>query len=431
MAQAKPNALAVSGKPAKRDHQAAPDKTQTLSGQASNDSADAEVVCEDLELPEEYCSFACEVAGNRFEFHPSGIARRRALLDFIACAKHSLKLSYFEFGEDGIGDAVRDALTAAQKRGVKVSLLVDDFGAKASKDFFAELIDAGADFACFNPKRGRRYFIRNHQKIAIADDSRAIMGGFNLEDDYFNTSIQYGWEDIGLEVKGPIVDRLVEWYGQLCEWTLDPKAQLRAIRSKVKDWDPGEGPVRLLIGGPSRRNASWEREIRRLFMRGKRLDLIVAYFGPPRRWVKRIARIAQRGHARLILAAQSDNPATVGASRALYAPMLRKGVKIYEFQPTKLHAKIIVVDDKVHVGSSNLDMRSIYINLEIMLQIDDAKLASRIRQYLDQRQAVSEEITPERYEEMRSPWCRVNWWAAWFLTSVLDYTVSRKTNLGL
>ncbi len=91
--------------------------------------------------------------------------------------------------------------------------------------------------------------------------------------------------------------------------------------------------------------------------------------------LRRIYRIGQRGEARVITAAKSDNTTTIAAARHTYWRLLRRGVQVYEYQATKLHTKLFVVDDVVHVGSANFDMRSLFLNLEMMLRINDAGFA--------------------------------------------------------
>ena len=100
--------------------------------------------------------------------------------------------------------------------------------------------------------------------------------------------------------------------------------------------------------------------------------MIFAYFAPPGAMLRRIGRIGRRGQARIITAAKSDNNATIAAARHSYSRLLRRHVEMYEYQPAKLHTKLAIVDDVVHIGSSNFDYRSFYINLEVMLRIKDA-----------------------------------------------------------
>jgi cardiolipin synthase len=193
----------------------------------------------------------------------------------------------------------------------------------------------------------------------------------------------------------------------------------------------GDGAVRVLMGGPTRALNSWARQVKRDLDRGSRLDMMMAYFTPSPGMVRRLRRIARRGQTRLLLAARSDNGATVGASRLLYGTLLEQGAAIWEFSPCKLHTKLIVLDNAVYVGSANFDMRSLFLNLELMLRIEDAALAERMRGYIGQHIAASEQITPALHRSRATAWNRLRWTLSWFLVAVIDYTVSRRLNLGL
>jgi cardiolipin synthase len=170
--------------------------------------------------------------------------------------------------------------------------------------------------------------------------------------------------------------------------------------------------------------------------RAKQLDMMVAYFSPRRGLVKKIGEVARRGArngggARLLLAAKSDNAATIGAARANYGRLLKRGVEIHEFKPCKLHAKLIVVDDNVYIGSANFDMRSLYLNLEVMLRIEDAALASRMREFIEGHLPYSTEVTRRLHRRRSTWWNRVRWTIGWYLVTVVDYSVTRRLNLGL
>ena len=90
-----------------------------------------------------------------------------------------------------------------------------------------------------------------------------------------------------------------------------------------------------------------------------------------------------------------------------------------------------MLDDAVYVGSANFDMRSLYINLEIVVKVEDAALAARMRQYIDHMAAASTPITPALHKSRATLFNRVRWWLSWVLVSVVDYSVSRRLNLGL
>lgn len=375
--------------------------------------------------------FSIEAQGLALTFHPGGRDRLEALLGLIDDARSQLKLAFYIFATDECSVRVRDALVAAAQRGVDVRLIVDGFGALADRAFFAPLIEAGGTFYCFIAKWTRRYLIRNHQKIVIADGKAAMLGGFNIENAYFAGPGEDGWNDLAYTVEGPVVSRVGDWFDELEDWTAHREAQFRAIRRKVRNWDGGSGAVQLLVGGPSRHLSSWARAVGHDLLDGERLDMTMAYFSPPPRLQKRIRSIAAKGKTRLLFPAKSDNGATIGAARALYGKLLRAGARIWEFQPCKLHTKLIVLDDTVYLGSANFDMRSLFLNLEIVLRIEDAALAERLRRYFEHHLPASEEITAELHARRATWFNRLRWRLSWFLVAVVDYTVSRRLNLGL
>lgn len=372
--------------------------------------------------------------GNHLRLIADGPALRDALIALIDGARHSLKLYYYIFAGDGSGTLVRDALIAARDRGVTVTLMVDGFGSSHTPDsFFAPLVEAGAHFARFGTSRTTRYLIRNHQKMAIADDRCLLIGGFNVEDGYFGIPAEDCWRDVGLLIEGDRVEAMSRWYGQLWRWTATRRHRFRTLRHMVRQWHPSlhhhpADPFRWLIGGPTRRLSPWAQVVKHDLEQAGRVDMIAAYFSPGRGMLKRIARAARRKGARLILPARSDNGATVAAARLLYGPLLKRGVEIFEYQPCKLHMKLIVIDDAVYVGSANFDMRSLFINLEVMLRIEDAGFAAQVRDFIGQEAGASRAIELEAYRAGRSGLALLKQWISYLLVGVLDYTVTRRLN---
>ena len=375
--------------------------------------------------------FTLEAQGHTFVFYPAGEDRLAALLALIEAAKQSIRMCFYIFAEDASGVLVRDALAAAARRGVDVNLIIDGFGADARKAFFTPLTDAGGTFCAFSSTISQRYLIRNHQKIVVIDERIAMIGGFNVQDSYFAPPAVNGWNDLGITLEGAAVAQLVHWYDQVERWTLDPHAKWRSIRRLVRDWDPGTGPVQVLIGGPTRGLSSWAKCVRSDLTGAHRLDMLMAYFSPSNRTLRAIAQVARRGGARLVMAAKSDNGATIGATRALYDYLLKRRAKIWEFEASKLHTKLLVIDDKSFFGSANFDMRSLYLNLEVMVRIEDRALAERLSAFIDHLIPASTQITPSLHKKRATLLNRVRWNLSWFLVGVLDYTVSRRLNLGL
>jgi cardiolipin synthase len=310
-------------------------------------------------------------------------------------------------------------------------MLVDDFGSDAAKsDFFEALDSSKVDFCQFSPRFGRRYLLRNHQKLALADGRSVIIGGFNVSDDYFGTGEAGAWRDLGLQVEGGSVEALAHYFDDLFVWTRNPTGKIRDLRHMLNQHSLTAGKLHWLFGGPTRRLSPWAQAVRRDMKQAQRLDLIAAYFAPSPGMLRRIAGIARRGRARVVTAAKSDNTATIAAARNTYAWLLKRSVEIYEYQPTKLHTKLFVVDDAVHIGSANFDMRSLFLNLEMMLRVEDADFAAAMRRFVDGELEDSVRIDWEEHRAHRGVFNRIKWAVAYFLVAIADYRISRMLNFG-
>tara|TARA_R110001599_G_scaffold34704_3_gene110983 strand:- start:1410 stop:1826 length:417 start_codon:yes stop_codon:yes gene_type:complete len=131
-----------------------------------------------------------------------------------------------------------------------------------------------------------------------------------------------------------------------------------------------------------------------------------------------------------MLPGKTDNGATIGASRLLYGYLLKRRARIFEYQPRRLHTKLVIVDDAVYIGSANFDLRSLFINVEMMLRIDDAGFADHARTVIDMLEEKGERITPELHRSRRTFLNRLRWTLSYFLVNTLDYRITRRFNFG-
>jgi cardiolipin synthase len=155
--------------------------------------------------------------------------------------------------------------------------------------------------------------------------------------------------------------------------------------------------------------------------------MIVAYFLPTRRLRRDLRRVARRGgRVQLILAGKSDVELSLLAARSLYRRFLNGKVEIYEYQPQILHAKLLIVDNAVYVGSSNLDTRSLRINYELMLRYESAAMAGQARAIFDDTLKHCRRITIEDWRRSRTLWQRLKQRWAYFLLSRIDPHVARR-----
>jgi cardiolipin synthase len=372
------------------------------------------------------------IEGDTLRLITEGPERLEALLDLIAGAERTLRVLYYIYVDDDAGAKVRLALISAALRGVEVKLVVDGLGSEHAEHhhFFQPLRDAGVDVCRFVPRWGRRYLLRNHQKLALADEARVMIGGFNIQDSYFGTEEQQAWRDLGFMIEGPAAGHLAGYFDALADWTRQEKAPLRTLRRTINQWSETSGDTRWVLGGPTQQLSPWARAVREDMLAAKRIDLIAAYFAPSPSMLRRLDRGALRGRVRVVIPSKADHGAAIWAARFTYAGLLRKGVEIYEYQPTKLHTKLFVIDDVVYIGSANFDIRSLFLNMEIMFRVEDQAFADHVRGYFDGEVADSEHITKQVYRSRTSPWTRVKQAAAYFVMAVLDYNVTRGLNFG-
>lgn len=385
--------------------------------------------CAPVDLSER---LTADVAGHRLELIFDGGDRLVRLLGLINGAAHSIDIIMYIFEGDAAGTRILDALLIAAKRGVCVRAVIDSFGSGDTPDgLFAPLRAEGGSVTFFSRRWRSTYLIRNHQKLILIDNHIAITGGFNIADDYLSPPRRDCWFDIGFIVKGPSVSRAVQWFEAIHDYTVNDDGKLLMLRRLIREWPVDGGPVSWLVGGPTQRLSPWARAVRADLETARQLDMAMAYFSPGQGILRRLGRVARRGRARFMMAGKSDNAATIGASRLLYGYLLRKTADVWEYQPCKLHMKLIVIDDIVYIGSANFDVRSLFVNVEVMVRIADAGFAEKMRRFLSAQQPHCEIITPDSHKARAGWLTRLRWTLAWFVVGVVDYTVSRKLNFGL
>ncbi len=373
-----------------------------------------------------------DIAGHRIEVIADGDARLDRLLALLNGAIRSVDLIMYIFEHDAAGTRVLDAMTAAARRGVRVRAVIDSFGSGDVADAIFDPLRAEGGSVTFFSRRWRStYLIRNHQKLLLIDDEIAMTGGFNVAEPYLSTQPSHCWFDLGVVVRGPTVARMVQWFAEIHDYTVNDDGKLLILRRLIREWPVDAGPVSWLVGGPTQRLSPWARAVRTDLAEARQLDMAMAYFSPGQGMLRRLGHVAKRGRARFVMAAKSDNPATIGASRLLYGYLLRKKAAVWEYRPCRLHMKLIVIDDVVYVGTANFDMRSLFINVEVMLRVADAGFAEQMRNFIAGLEPDCDIITAEAHKARAGFLTRLRWTLAWFVVGVVDYTVSRRLNFGL
>ena len=349
------------------------------------------------------------------------------MLAEIEAAQRSVQLEVYIFSPDGLGIAFREALTRAAGRNVKVRVLVDALGSsRLPAGFWQPLIDAGGEAKQFNPLTLKRLGIRNHRKLLVCDERVAFVGGFNIAPEYEGDGVVAGWCDLGVRLTGVLVPELARAFDGMFE-----RAELRHKRFLPLNLPRRNRPLgtanqQLLLSGPGRGWNPIKRALRVDLAKARDVRIIAAYFLPTWRIRRDLTRIARRGgNVEIILPAKSDVVVSQLAARSLYRRMLKAGIRVYEYQPQILHAKLIIIDDIVYVGSANLDQRSLNINYELMVRFQQSDWAAEARKHFLERREHSREITRDGWRNACSFWQRLKQRWAYFLLVRIDPLIAR------
>jgi len=354
-----------------------------------------------------------------------------AMLNAIRAARNSVRLETFIFSDDRLGRRFLDELIRAARRGVNVQVMVDAMGSwLLPDDFFQPLRDAGGHVCRFNPLHLWRFGVRNHRKLLVCDNRTAFAGGFNIADEYDGDGVADGWCDVGVQVENPVlVGELTESFDKLfalADFHHKPLWRLRALKHRRKSEVISGGES--ILKHPGSPPGRFQKALHHDLARAREVQIISAYFLPTLRLRYALMRAARRGsRVRLILAGKSDVALAQLAGRSLYHRLLRAGVEIYEYQPQILHAKLIIIDSVVYVGSANLDVRSLKLNYELTLRFEDKSNASGAREVFERTLKHCRRIDPVAWQKSQTFWQLLKYrWAHFLLAQVDPFVALRQ-----
>lgn len=350
-----------------------------------------------------------------------------AMLEAIGSAQERIRLEMYIYAASPIGESFRDALVEARKRGVQVRVLVDALGSvNLSDSFWNSLREAGGEVQWFNPLHLKRLGFRDHRKVLIIDDRAAFIGGFNIAPEYQGDGVTKGWCDAGMEFPASVVPELAASFDAMFALAGHRHQRLaRFRRSRVaRAADTAGG--RILTGAPGLGPHPLLRALLADLSRGQNIDLVSAYFLPPFKMLRLLRKAARSGRrVRLVLAGKTDVALARRAACHLYKTLLASGVEIYEYQPQILHTKLYLIDDLSYVGSANLDKRSLRVNYELLVRIENEALAQEARQFFDTLVRHSQRIEASAWGNGRNFWTRWRDFWAYFVLARVDPYLTR------
>lgn len=343
----------------------------------------------------------------------------------ILSAKAHIELETYIFTNEVIGRRIMAALSEAAKKRVVVRLMVDGIGSSGwAGQVHRELKEAGVLVRVFNELPWERWLrssrpgphrlrilrllfkinSRDHRKVCVIDGRRAFVGSFNICDDHSRAvKGDKAWRDTGAEVIGSNVKILQRgfdyaWFSRVKRLRRWLKGRRRLPRST--------GLVRLNVKRRQRKE-NYEGLLRRLNEAKKRIWITNAYFVPHHSLLTALTDAATRGvDVRILTPRYSDVFFLPWVSSAFHYGLLKAGVRIYEYLPSMLHAKTMLIDDWMLVGSSNLNHRSLMHDLEadVVLTAESSRVKLENRFQLDLAESDEIDLTN---------WSRRPWWERW------------------
>jgi len=317
--------------------------------------------------------------GNEFRLLNDGGEFFARMLAAIEEARRYVLLEMYLVRSGAVATRFIDALGRAAGRGARVSVVFDGFGALGlTRADRRRLLDAGVELRFFNPLRlGNRLsnLLRDHRKLLLADGRVAFVGGAGLTDDFAPGARRGPWRELMVEIQGAVI---ADWQRAFARTWRRCGPELALVEPRACEAHADGAAGRLSLSEARQRSVLANGVLRRIDSATARAWIMSAYFVPSRRFRKALRRAARRGvDVRLLLpGARTDHPWVRQAARRFYGKLLRNGVKIFEYQPRMLHAKMILCDDWVSIGSSNLDRWSFRWNLEANQEIADADFAN-------------------------------------------------------
>jgi len=338
-----------------------------------------------------------------------------SLSEGIDQAQDEIILETYIFKLDATGNQILSALVDAVARGVKLRILIDGVGSYDDSNLIADQLKSqNSEVRVFHPlpwdfavyrralKAGRWYsqFFylfasinrRNHRKLCVIDQKVAWLGSYNITADHSNLSSRSEndyWHDTGLRVSGSVVQMLATNFThvwQRKQGSIGQRSRHYMARAEIKR---RRQPKLHLIG-----------ELEKC---GQRIWITNAYFNPTNQVLKLLKRKAKAGiSVQLIVPKRSDVVFFPLLSRSFYTDLLESNIRVFEYGARVLHSKTILIDEQVLVGSTNLNYRSLFHDLELDLLLDDAQMVEQMRERFCRDISDSVEITLHHWQQ--HPW---------------------------
>jgi cardiolipin synthase A/B len=345
-------------------------------------------------------------SGNVLETLHDGEEAFPRMLETIAGAQQSVWLSTYIFQTDRVGRQFVDALAAAVRRQAEVRVLVDGIGEWYNWPHVVPILRrAGVRAERFLPPRlvppSLSLNCRNHRKILVVDSSVAYIGGMNLGGREVGGSTGRRMSDIHFRLRGPIVAQLAEVFADDWLFATGEALPLAAVQSRE-----GNSICRAVSGGP-------DEDVDNLLLillsavtsAERQVQIMTPYFIPPLELVAAFEAAALRGVDVCLVLPRRSNLRYIDWATLHWIPALvRRGVRVHLQPPPFSHAKLFVIDGAyAHVGSVNVDTRSLRLNFEIAVEVYDKDFCGELAAFITKYAASAPALTARSVESVKLP----------------------------
>lgn len=344
---------------------------------------------------------------NKVTLFTDGREKFEALLEDITHAKDHIHFQYYIYRSDALGIKVREALTAAAKRGVKVRVLLDAWGSTQVKaKFFQELQSAGGEiaffFPLFVPYLNPRINYRNHRKIVVIDGKIGYIGGFNVGSEYLGEVAKFGyWRDNHLRIYGEAVYTLQNRF--LMDWNSQRVKEVSYAPNFFPTIESiGNLALQIVTSGPGSEHEQIKMTYLKVISLAKKEILIQTPYYIPDESIHEALKLALLSgvNVQIQIPNKPDHPLVYWATYSFAAELLEYGAVIETYENGFIHAKTMIVDSGiVSIGSANIDVRSFKLDFEVNTLIYDEKMATQVRKAFFEDSMMSQRLTREIYDQ--------------------------------
>lgn len=365
---------------------------------------------------------------NKVEYFSMGEDAFERMFEDFKQAKKFILIDFFIVADGALWDRMHEILLKKVKEGVNVKFMYDDWGAmlRTERDFAKNLQAEGFQVQIFNPihKYTDKLFLnfRSHQKIVVIDGNIGYTGGYNIADEYANLVDRFGiWKDTGLRIEGDAVWGMTTVFLQMWNVCCNYDAVDYNAYRPTKAFEKNDTYCHVLSDGPALNpNMFIETMYKQMInYAGEKVYIMTPYLILEEYMVQSLVEAKKRGvDVRIVTPSIPDKRQVKWLTEYNYGALLKNGVRIFEYKPGFVHAKMIMTEHSAIVGTINMDYRSFYLHYENGIWVYDENIVNEIYNDFEKTFSICEEITYEQWKNRPFPLRMIQYFLNVFATLV-------------